>query len=163
MKSFLFLLVLIFSNLSYSKNSCPIIDLMHHNNDQIGFSTISLGMTVKSNTFFKFDSPAKVGEHCGTHTATYTEASFPILLVLDYEFKVIDIHVDTSKMACDKASLVKKAKSTFKNITFQKSRFNNLTEFETSNPVYLIGEPNLGILMLKPSSFVAIGKAQCFE
>lgn len=36
-------------------------------------------------------------------------------------------------------------------------------EVETSNPVYLIGEPNLGILMLKPSSFVAIGKAQCFE
>ncbi|MBA6254429.1 MULTISPECIES: hypothetical protein [unclassified Colwellia] len=163
MKSFLFLLMLTFSNLSYSKNSCPILDMMHQNDDQIGFSTISLGMTVKSNTHLKFDSPSKSGEHCGTHTATYTKESFPILLVLDHEFKVIDIHVDTSKMACDKDSLVTKAKSTFKNITFKQSRFNNLTELETSNPVYLIGEPILGVLMLKPSSFVAIGKAQCFE
>jgi hypothetical protein len=163
LKLLLFLSILLFSNLSFSQSSCPVLDLMYQNNERIGFEPIYLGMKLLPSDYYKFDSPSQVGEHCGVYSVTYTKESFPIRLILDSEFKVLDIHISTASMSCDKDTLVVTANNTFKKMTFLKSRHNNLTELETNEPGYIIGEPKVGILMLKPSRFVSVGKIQCYD
>ena len=137
---------------------------MFQDQDKMGFKPLYLGMKVSDQTVgFKFDTPSKVGEHCGAYSATYTDENGSIWVVLNHEKIIIDLMITAQQSKCARDAVIEKAKNIFLDLKYSEPLHYKLPESENKSPIYTIGNPVQGILLVKPRWGVSIGKSYCID
>ena len=165
MNRFVLVFFLLFSFQVVGKeNYCLAEKLMFQDQEKIGFKPLYQGMKISDETQgFKFDYPSKVGEHCGAYSATYTDENGSIFVVLSSERVIIDLTITTKQSTCERDAVVEKAKQVLSDLEYLEPFHYKLEESQNDSPLYTIGHPIKGILMVKPSWAVSIGKDYCFD